>query len=64
MKTKKNEECKESQIAKVSISGCTFFIKKYILLQNLAVKGKKVKCSFYHQISFTVFMRCRIFETQ
>ena len=64
MKTKKNEEYKESQTATVSISGCTFFIKNYILLQNLVVKDKKVKCSFYHHISFTVFMCCKIFETQ
>ena len=40
------------------------FIKNYILLKNIVVKGKKVKSSLYHHISFTVFMRCRIFETQ
>ena len=40
------------------------FIKKCILLKNIVVKGKKVKSSLYHHISFTVFMRCRIFETQ
>ena len=38
------------------------FIKNYILLKNIVVKGKKVKSSLYHHISFTVFMRCRIFE--
>ena len=62
MKTKKNEEYKESQITTMSISGFTFFIKNYILLKNIVVKGKKVKSSLYHHISFTVFMRCRIFE--
>ena len=39
-----------------------FFIKNDILLKNIVVKGKKVKSSLYHHISFTVFMRCRIFE--
>ena len=58
MKTKKNEECKECQIT-TTISGFTFFIKNYILLINIVVKGKKVKSSSYHHISFTVFMRCR-----
>ena len=58
MKTKKNEECKECQIT-TTISGFTFFIKNYILLINILVKGKKVKSSSYHHISFTVFMRCR-----
>ena len=64
MKTKKNEEYKESQITTMSIFGFTFFIKNYILLKNIVVKGKKVKSSLYHHISFTVFMRCRIFEKQ
>ena len=64
MKTKKNEEYKESQITTMSIFGFTFFIKNYILLKNIVVKGKKVKSSLYHHISFTVFMRCRILETQ
>ena len=58
MKTKKNEECKECQIT-TTISGFTFFIKNYISLINIVVKGKKVKSSSYHHISFTVFMRCR-----
>ena len=58
MKTKKNEECKECQIT-TTISGFTFFIKNYILLINIVEKGKKVKSSSYHHISFTVFMRCR-----
>ena len=64
MKTKKNEEHKESQITTMSIFRYTFFIKKYILLKNIVLKGKKVKSSLYHHISFTVFMRCRIFEMQ
>ena len=42
MKTKKNEEYKESQITTMSIFGFTFFIKNYILLKNIVVKGKKV----------------------
>ena len=63
MKTKKNEEYKESQITTISIFGFTFFIKNYILLKNTVVKGKKVKYSLYHHASFTVFMRCRIFKT-
>ena len=41
-----------------------FFIKNDILLKNIVVKSKKVKSSLYHHISFTVFMCCRIFETQ
>ena len=65
MNTKKNVEYKESQIRTMSIFGFTFFIKNYILLKNIVVvKGKKVKSSLYHHISFTVFMRCRILETQ
>ena len=50
MKTKKNEEYKESQITTISIFGFTFFIKNYILLKNIVVKGKKVKGSLYHHI--------------
>ena len=64
MKTKKNEEYKESQITIMSVFGFPFFIKSYVLLENIIVKGKKVKSSLYHHILFTVFMRCRIFETQ
>ena len=45
MKTKKNEEYKESQITTMSIFGFTFFTKNYILLKNIEVKGKKVKSS-------------------
>ena len=51
MKTKKNEEYKESQITAMSIFGFTFFIKKCILLKNIVVvKGKKVKSSLNHHI--------------
>ena len=32
--------------------------KKYILLKNIVVRGKKVKSSLYHHILFTVF-NCR-----
>ena len=61
---KQNEKYKESQIATMSISGVTFVIKNFILLKNIVVKDKKVKSSLYHHISFAVFIRCRIFETQ
>ena len=64
MKTKKNKEYKESQITTMSIFGFTFFIKNYILLKNIVLKGKKVKSSLYYHISFTIFVRCGIFETQ
>ena len=45
MKTRKNEEYKERQITAMSIFGFTFFIKDYILLKNIVVKGRKVKSS-------------------
>ena len=64
MKTKKNKEYKESQITTMSIFSFTFFIKKYILLKDIVLKDKKVKSSLYHHISFTIFVRCGIFETQ
>ena len=54
MKTKKNEEYKESQITTMSIFGFTFFIKNYILLKNIVVKGKKVKSSLYHRFHLQV----------
>ena len=38
--------------------------KDYILLKNIVVRGKKVKSSLYHHILSTVFVRCKIFETQ
>ena len=63
MKTRKNEEYKESQITTMSIFGFTFFIKSYILLKNIVVKGKELKSSLCYRIPFTVFMRCWIFET-
>ena len=43
MKTKKNEEYKESQITTMGIFGITFFTKNYILLKNIVAKGKKVR---------------------
>ena len=64
MKTKKNEKHKKSQLTAMSISDFTIFINKLILLKNIVVKDKKVKSSLQHHISFTVFMRCRTFETQ
>ena len=38
----------------------TFYIKIFILLENIILKKPKS----YHHILFTVFMRCRVFETQ
>ena len=35
MKRKKNEEHEESQITKINIFGFTFYIKNYILLENI-----------------------------
>ena len=65
IKAKKNSKYKESQITTTGIFCFTFFIKNYIFLKNIVVvKGKKVKSSLYHHISFAVFMRCRIFKTQ
>ena len=64
MKAKKNKQYKESQITTVNIFSFTFLLKNHTLLKNIGVKGKKVKSSSYHHISFAVFMRCRIFETQ
>ena len=63
MKSKKNKKYKETQITMMGIFGFTFLIKNYILLKNIAVKGKKVKSILYHHISFKVFMRFRIFKT-
>ena len=48
----------------MSIFGITIYIKNYILLKNIVVKGKRVRSSLYHHISFKVFMRFRIVETQ
>ena len=39
-------------------------VKKYILLKNIVVRGKKVRSNLYLHVSFTVFVRCKIFETQ
>ena len=39
-----------------------FFYKKNIFCSKTVVKGKKAKSSLYHNISFTVFLPCRIFE--
>ena len=54
MKRKKNEEYKESQIIAINIFGFTCYIKNHSLK----------KPSLYHHILLTVFMRCRVFETQ
>ena len=48
----KNEEYEESQITTI------FGVKLYYARKH----NLKKSCS-YHQILFTVFMRCRIFET-
>ena len=54
MKRKKNEEHEESQITTIYIFGFKlYFGRKYNL---------KKSC-LYYQILFTVYMRCRIFET-
>ena len=45
---------KESQITTIHIFGFTFYIKNHTLLE---------KHITYHHILFTVFMRCRVFET-
>ena len=58
MKRKKNEEYKESQIATINIFGFTFYRKNYILLESIIEKS-----SLCQYILFTVFMRCRMFET-
>ena len=53
------------QITTMGIFGFTFFIKNYIFLKNIVVQGGKVKSKkFIPSLSFTVFMRCRIFEKQ
>ena len=54
---KKNEEYEENQITKVYIFG----FKLYFAQKHFA--EKKLFIPLYHQIVFTVFMRCRIFET-
>ena len=43
MKTKKNEEYKDSEITTVSIFGFTFFVKNYILLKNSNKRYKSKK---------------------
>ena len=45
---------KESQITTINIFGFFFYIKNYILLENIAWKN-----SLYHHISFTVFVGWR-----
>ena len=54
MKRKKNEEYEESQITTIYIFG----FKLYFARKN------NFKKSLHHQILLTVFMRCRMFETQ
>ena len=43
MKTKKNEEYKDSEIKTMSIFGFTFFIKNYIILENSSKRYKSKK---------------------
>ena len=45
---------KESQITTINIFGFFFYIKNYILLENIVWKN-----SLYHHISFTVFVSWR-----
>ena len=55
LKRKKNEEYEESQITAIYIFGFKLYFAR---------KHNLKKSCLYHQILFTVFMRCRIFETQ
>ena len=55
MDRRKNEEYKESQITTIHIFG----LKLYF-----APKHNLKKSCLYHQILITVFMRCRVLETQ
>ena len=59
MKKKENKESRETQITTMSVFGLTFHIKNYILLENIVWNN-----SLQHHILFTVFMSCKIFETQ
>ena len=59
-KTMKNEEYEESQIISINIFGFTFYIQKLYFAWKHSLK----KPNLYYRILFTVFMRCRIFETQ
>ena len=51
MKRKKNEECKksQSQITAINIFGFTFYIKNYILLENIVLKKAVYAIAFYLQ---------------
>ena len=55
MKRKKNEEYEESQITTIYIFGFKFYFAR---------KHNLKKSCLHHQILFTGFIRCRIFETQ
>ena len=55
MKREKNEDFKESQITTI----CMFGFKLHF-----AQKHNFKKICLYHQILFTVFISCRIIETQ
>ena len=55
MKKKKNKEYEESQIATIHIFGFELYFTR---------KHNLKKSCLYHQILFTVFMRCRVSETQ
>ena len=54
MKRKKNEEYEESQITTIYIFGFKLYFAR---------KHNLKKSCLYHQILFTAFVRCRIFET-
>ena len=56
MKRKKNKEHEESQERKIQIFSLKF-ARKYKLKKRLFEP-------LYNEVLFTVFMRCRIFETQ
>ena len=51
MKRKKNEECKksQSQITAINIFGFTFYIKNYVLLENIVLKKAVYAIAFYLQ---------------
>ena len=55
MKRKKNEEYEESEITTIYILGFKLYFAR---------KHNLKKSCLNHQILFTLFMRCKIFETQ
>ena len=62
MNRKKNEEYKESQITTINTFGFAFYMKNYYFARKQSLRKKPSR--LYRYILFTVFARCRIFETQ